>query len=149
MTITPAEIIQALLTQDSNQPFTLPSELGEWPLYVSALPDGQGVQENAACVYDTEGTIRTRLLASRKIIETPGVQIKVRALSPQQGRALLQAAAEYLDQQVKHRSVTVVTPAVTETVQVDTLRRTSTVGMMGQDERRRSMFSVNYEVFLL
>jgi len=136
---TPAEILKALLIQPSAALFTDPEDATAWPLYISAMPDGTGVEENCGAVYDTEGRVVTRLLASGTVIVLPGCQIKVRALDYAVGYSRLKDVSEELSA-VKYR--TPITIGL-NSYRIDSIIQTSPVISMGQDPLRRAMFSLN------
>ena len=149
MISTPAQIIQALLTQGSGSLFANPPAT-PWPLYIASMPDGEGVEESVGCIYDTEGRVLHRYLASGVAEVVYGVQIKVRAVDYTAGHALLAKIAQYLNT-IQRKSVTL-TPVLygsPETVTIDTMLQTSPVAAAGQDQRRRAFFVVNYLLFLL
>lgn len=140
----PAEIMQELLITGSGAVFTDPNANGPWSLYISVMPDGEGVQDNAGAVTDTDGIISARLLASRQNIVLYGAQIRVRSRDYNTGFTLLSGVSRALEK-VKNHGVAIGGNSYT----IDTLRQTSAVISMGQDEQRRYMFSLNILVCLI
>jgi hypothetical protein len=150
----PCDIFAALLTQASGALFSAPAlqVKSPWPLYTNSMPDGQGVPEELATAYDTEGVVVDRFLASGQVVEAFGIQLKTRAFDPRAGRAVLSQASDFLSA-VKRQPVTVTTTidGVTQSnaYTVDTVKQTSSVIPAGQDEKRRAFHTVNFLLLLL
>lgn len=143
---TPAEILRAFILAQSGAVYSDPvaSPQLAWPLYVSALPDGTGIPNNAAALYDTSGEIQSRLLRSGSIIESFGVQLKNRATLYSDAYSLTSSVADSLS---KISRPIVMVNGLSYTI--DTVRRTSSIISMGQDEKRRAMCSVNFLMMLI
>lgn len=149
MTNTPAEIMQALICSSvpgANLRFALSTAPGSLiPLYVSELPDIQGQTPNtAAAIYDTEGRIVSRLLASGKTLQAFGLQLKTRSNSYDTAFEALSATATFFDG-MKRQSV-LIGP---NSYPIDGVSQTSTVISAGQDEKRRSVCTLNVLLWLL
>ena len=148
---TPAQIIQALLTTGTSALFSLPALNQAWPLYVSSMPDGTGSVDECGVTEDTSGVQHGRLLASGKTLESFGVQIRTRSSGSAypDGMNRLNAVATQLDS-TKSRYVTVTTAAggSGNSYKIDTIRRTSPVLSLGEDQKRRGLFSLNLLVTL-
>ena len=77
----PSLVIQKyLIAQDI---FTLPSEGDTWPVFVSSMPDGNDVENNAALVKD-EAPRNERVMAG-DVVQHFGISIQVRALDYETG----------------------------------------------------------------
>lgn len=137
---TPAEILQGYLTAQSGATFTQPSG-SLWPLFVSAMPDQP---DDAGSIYDTTGVIYSRLLASGFVIESYGIQLKVRSLIYRDAYRLASETADTLSK-VSRTIVNLGGNMYT----IDTVRKTSPVLSMGQDEKRRALCSVNFLLMLI
>jgi hypothetical protein len=76
----PAVILRAYVV-DGLEELSYPESNGDWPCWVSVMPDDRGnetVPDNAAAVFDSPGT-GTRLMSGQQI-ERFGVQVKVRGI---------------------------------------------------------------------
>jgi hypothetical protein len=149
MTNTPGEIMQALLCSSvpgASQRFGAPLSPGAFiPLYVSEMPDIQGQTPNTAgAVYDTAGRVVTRLLASGKTLAAFGLQLKTRSNSYDTAYEALSATASFFDS-LKRQSVTI----GSNSYPIDGVSQTSTVISAGQDEKRRSVCTLNVLLWLL
>jgi hypothetical protein len=139
LTNTPAEIMREQMISGSGALFDDPNATNPtWPLYVSELPDGTGIPDNAAAVYDTEGVIFSRLLASGRVLQGYGIQIKIRGRTYSQAYSLLYTTASAL---AKLKNVPVSIDG--NNYAIETFRQTSGVISMGQDEKRRALCSLN------
>lgn len=142
----PASILETLLTEGSGALFSDPTSnpTGEWPLFVSALPDGPGVPNDVGCLYDTAGVTLASLLASGFNVGKFGVQLKTRATVSSDSFSIIESARMFLSK-INRRQIAVGSTNFT----VDTVRQTSPVLSVGQDERRRAMHTLNLYVHLL
>lgn len=142
----PSDVLKAFLIASSgalfSDPVVTPGQ--PWPLYVSSLPDGAGIPDDVAAVYDTEGIIPHRLLASGTNAQKFGLQLKARSLNPPDSFNLLDATAVTLSK-LKRPVVAVGSTNFT----VDTVIQTSPVLSIGQDERRRALHTVNFYLMLI
>lgn len=98
----PADILRRLLVDLSVG--TLPTDGGDWPINVSAEQD---LPDNQITVYDTAGSLQGRLQQSGNIVEFPGLQIRVRAVSHVLGWNKVNAIATTLDQSARRVTVTI------------------------------------------
>lgn len=77
----PSLVIQKyLIAQDI---FTLPSDGDTWPVYLSSMPDGNDVENNAALVTD-EMPSNEQVMAG-EVVRHFGISIQVRALDYETG----------------------------------------------------------------
>lgn len=141
---TPAEILQAILTADSDSLFTLPTERKAWPIYLSFMPDGPNDPPNVAAVYDTPGIIKKRLLASGTVLPTYGIQIKASSRDYGAAHTRLEKTAKNLSK-ISRLAITL----NGSQYRVDTLNQTSVVAAIGYDQLRRSTSVVNFLMFFL
>lgn len=150
MNNTPAQILANFLfnySPSGEYPFfTDPVENPgkTWPLYISEMPDEKpGVPMQVGAIYDPEGRVIAGLLASGKKVQSFGIQIKLRSNDYTDSFAYLTQVCEYLAA-VKMHPVAVGGNSYT----IDTVRQTSNVMSMGQDEKRRALVSVNFLMML-
>lgn len=136
--------MRAILTQPSGSVFTMPEAGAAWPVYVSFMPDGTGVKNDIAAIYDTEGMVTHRLLASKKNIESYGLQIKTRSYEYRDGYRLLSEQATNLSKISRF----IVFVESTQYI-IDTVKQTSPIIPMPQDEERRSFFVLNVLLSLI
>ena len=132
MNHSPAEISASFLK--TVELFTEPG--GEMPLYIGSLPDEL---TDAAVVIDTAGRIEGRRLPSGVYQEQYGIQIKLRSSNYKVGWVFLQTVCDYLSS-VQNETVTV----EDDSYVLDTANQTSPVFALGQDEKRREMFTTNF-----
>jgi hypothetical protein len=79
----PAAIIRRFLVNQSRG--TMPSSGSEWPIFVSHLPDGEGL-DNAICVYDTS-PYQHGELSDGQSVEHKGIRLQIRARDYEAGRS--------------------------------------------------------------
>src|ERR1700722_9361815 len=138
----PSEILRALILAPSHSSFTDPNLALVWPLFVSALPD----QPNAAaCIFDTDGRLYSRSLGTGRNEVAYGLSFQTRSL-------IYSAAYQILDnvekgQLNKVRRQTVVIGV--NSYIVDCVMVQGPIISMGQDEKRRAMFSLNLLMTLI
>ncbi len=143
MTHSPTQVLAAYLQEASDASFTLPSDDGLWPLYISALPDSTEVEINAAAIYDTTGVKHARLLKDGAELRSYGFQIKVR------GKTYNEAWAKADEVSVLLTTVHDVTVELDgSTYWIDCVSQTTPPISMGQDEKRRANFSINGLIML-
>jgi len=78
----PSLIIQKYAIAQSL--FTLPSENDTWPVYVSHLPDGENIEDNAAGIFEVVPSIDGRVMQG-EVIQHYGISIILRALDYETG----------------------------------------------------------------
>ena len=136
--LSPSDIIYALLLQAALA--TAPSTGNPWPCYVSAMPDGDQVQNNVVTVYDILGLKEGRDMASGTVYERYGVQIKIRSLLYEDGWAQIQAVANYVDAM---RQV-LVNASSTQAFKIPSITRGIPISMGPEPgTKRRFLFSLN------
>lgn len=95
MKATPAEVVRELLIAAAL--VTRPSLRQAWPAYLTNMPDGDGVADDAVCVYDTTPVTEGRVMRGGETIKHPGLQVKVRAKDYRAGWDKTSAIAERFD----------------------------------------------------
>lgn len=136
MNHSPAQILAALLMDGSEALFTNPTDLLDWPLYISSLPDVVSVALSAA-VYDTTPDKKGRLLSGLEIWSY-GIQIKIRSTTYLVGWQKAEAVSGFL-MNLLNEYVSVDESSYT----VEQFSQTSRILSLGQDEQRRSLFAIN------
>ncbi len=123
---------------------TLPSDRGSWPLYVANMPDGNDIETNCGCVYDTPGVLDGKL-SSGEVIQHPGIQLRIRSNDYETGYAKTEAIALALDD-VSWDTITV----SGTTYLLQSVSRTSPVVPLGSERgtKRRFLFTANFLITL-
>jgi len=89
----PSSILASYIINESEA-MALPSSAGDWPLFVSYLPDSE---QDAGAVYDTTGLKDGRLMAGQTI-QHYGIQLKIKSKIYEEGWAKIDNIATSLDQ---------------------------------------------------
>lgn len=89
----PASIVRAYLVSEGLGSY--PSSGAEWPIFVSHLPDGTGL-DNAICVYDTS-PYQHGELSDGQSVEHKGVMLRVRAENYSTARGKLKGLYDTLE----------------------------------------------------
>lgn len=123
---------------------SMPSASGTWPIFVTTLPDGRGVDDDCLAVLDTAGQKDGRIMDGEVIMKR-GVQILVRSKTNSSGWRKSEAVARRLDL-VRNESVTI----STDTFKLLSITRRGDILQMGQEEgtKQRWLFSINCLVSL-
>ena len=82
-TDSPSLITRSFLV--NNSIFTLPSAVGDWPLYISGLPDGDNIEDNAGAVYDVAPNLDGRLMTSGDVVQHYGISFTIRCTTYEAG----------------------------------------------------------------
>lgn len=101
----PATIIQQLIVDKTLA--RLPSGSGDWPIYSSFMPDGEGAPSDAIATFDTTGRNQGRTQIDGEVQENHGVQIMVRADKFNVGYAKSRTIATTLDEDVLRQTVSI------------------------------------------
>lgn len=139
---TPAAILREYLILQGL--VTLPSVAGNWPMYVSSMPDGDNVDDNAGAAYNTTPIKDGRLMAGA-VIQHYGVQIKIRAVDETTGWNKCSAIAAEFDRvhnaSVVHNGTTYL---------LENISQTTGINSLGTEPgtKRRELFTMNYIVTL-
>ena len=124
--------------------FTDPSLGLDFPVFVSFLPDGDDVKDNAAAVYDTKGIKDGRLMNGIPAF-FHGIQVTVRSRTYEAGwdkAAAIESAFQTIDQ----ATTILVGGSGGSSYQLANLSQTTPVLRMGQEEgtKRRNLFAINF-----
>ena len=136
MSYSPAQVLASLLREGSDALFNVPGQSGDWPLYISSMPDNVGPKVGA--VYDTTGVKHGRLMSGGEL-RSEGFQIKVRATTYVTAWEQIKAVADFLE--AVHAEEVEMEDSTTYTI--DSINQTSGIVSLGEDENRRSLFVVN------
>ncbi len=115
-----------------------PSYSGEWPLYISNLPDGATIQKNAAAIYDTTGVIDSRQMMG-DVMCHPGIQIAIRSTNYLNGWKKANTIAKYLNDLYR---VLVTLDGVEYLIQ--NASQSSDIVPLGWEESGTCLFTLNY-----
>lgn len=131
----PADILRSLLPGIGIG--TLPSAVGQWPVYASNMPDRP---DNLIVTYDTTPVLQGRTHPDGNVQERFGIQIIVRSVDDPTGNRMIRLAAEALST-VYGAAVTIGGAAYV----VGSVMRTSGPIPLGEEspETRRRLFSLN------
>ena len=92
--VSPAVLLRAFVIQELLA--ALPTASGAvWPAYLASLPDGDLIDHDCMCFYDTAGIDDGRLMVG-PVIQHYGLQVKVRSSDYQEGWAKIQAISAAL-----------------------------------------------------
>lgn len=134
----PAEMIHEYLVGEGI--VTVPADGLAWPGYVSSMPDGGTVKDNAVCIYDTTGIMQGRDMGSGEHFERFGVQVRIRCKEHADGYAKARAIAYALD--ILTRAAVTVTGG--QAYEIHAVSRGSILPLgPGQDDKRRRLFTIN------
>ena len=136
-----SHIVSAFLLSEEIPLVDPPSVDGEWPLFLTGLPD---MPSNAVALHDTQGEKKGRILATGQHIFSYGLQISIRSVDYLTGWRKAQAIQALLET-VKQEEVI----AEEDSYLLDSLVQTSPVLTLGPEQgtSRRELFTINYVVF--
>ncbi len=134
---TPSSILAKYLI-DTLAVFVNPGDSGDWPLYISSLPDGIDVPFESAAVYDTTPLVDGKLM-NGTLVEAYGIQLHVRSSLYETGYRKLAGAVKTLAG-VHGVDVTMPNSYVYEIVNVGVA---SDAVYIGPDEKKRCHFTAN------
>ncbi len=140
----PAAILRQWAVTGSTSLFTMPEDNSEWPMSVEAMPDGEGVPDEYATMRDTSGVFIGRILDSKRNVYTYGIQIKVRSLSSPGAYAILSELCGRMEE-IHFEEVVI----GDNTYIIDVVNQPGPILSLGQDEARRSMYTVNVLLMLI
>ncbi|MDX9780915.1 MAG: minor capsid protein [Candidatus Neomarinimicrobiota bacterium] len=136
----PSEVVAKYSTDTANL-FSKPSDNTDWPLYIGYMPDKKGTPVNCAAIFNTPGIFDGKDMREN-IDQHFGVEILVRALTETSGYDKM-ADIEEDFKEVKNVNISVVSGEIWK---LQNLHQTSSITMLGLDENRRFMFSINFAV---
>ena len=137
ISVSPAQIIATALIRDTR--LTAPADGGDWPVYISSLPDGPSIPDNAVCVYDTTGLAQARTMSGTSYSRL-GVMVKVRSATYADGWAV---AAEIYQALIALKASVVTVKDSSFTVQLIVLDGPPLALGPGPSSPRREFFSIN------
>lgn len=133
----PSHVLASYLI-DFAGAFTDPDDSDSWPLYKNGLPDGNGVSNDIAAIFDTSGVLDGKTMQGEET-ERYGLQLRVRALDNIGAWQKINAVVNTL---VSIHSVDV---TVNDRVFViQNVTRTSGPVRIVVDQKRRSHWVVNF-----
>jgi len=137
MNKSPAEILQFyLISQDI---FSSPSSKENWPLFITTLPTGKGL-DDIGCISDTTSVKDGRLMSGPNILHY-GIQARTRSRTFEDGWKKMQEITSVLEL-VNNLSIVI---DVDNIYILQNISQGSSVLPMGQDpETRLFLFSVNF-----
>ena len=138
LTYSPAAVIAYYLINTLSN-VEEPNASPTWPLYISSLPDGSNIENNAGCVYDTTGLLDGRIMRTGEVIEHHGIQIKIRAIAYQTGWQKIRETVAYL-QKLLNEALSMGGSHFV----ILNMSRVSPIACIGTDEKRRFLFTVNF-----
>ena len=123
---------------------SLPSLGSDWPLYKSALPDGENVEDDAGAIYDTTPMIDRRVRGGFPNTHY-GLQIKIRANDYETGKAKASAILSSL-QDIQNSEV----EFGDYVYEIRAANPTSGIIPLGleQGTKRRYLFTLNFMTIL-
>jgi hypothetical protein len=126
--------------------FSDPANGSTWPLYIASLPDGTGVENNAAAVYDSPGINDGRLMSGHTP-EHRGVQFIIRFSNNATDYAAGFDKAESIKKEMDAiKNIIVVHDSMPYTIYAVS-RRTPTIPMgVEEGTKRRQKFSLNFTI---
>ena len=132
-------ILAAYIINDLSL-MTVPSGEGDWPLYISSMPDGDAVETNCGAIYDTTG-VRDEKLSNGEVIQYPGIQLRIRSDDYEVGYAKIEAITLALDDICWD---TIVVGG--DTYLLQNISRATPVVPLGSERgyKRRFLFTVNF-----
>jgi hypothetical protein len=92
----PASVLATYLTGQALM--IVPGAVGDWPLYISSLPDGDNVDDNAGAIYDTAPIKDGRYMGDGEVVNHYGIQLKIRSRTFEEGWDKMNTIAVNLDQ---------------------------------------------------
>jgi hypothetical protein len=117
---------------------SVPGTNNPWPIYINFLAD----QPNEALViFDTTGSVDGRDMRTGELLEKPGIQVMIRAMTNRNGVSKGRKIIQAIEQLYKF-SVTLTQP--TKQYVIHSLQRTSPVYPLGQEEGgSRLLYTIN------
>ena len=142
LTHSPAYVIRQLLVDESLATIRTTT----WPAFVSSMPDGPRVPDNAICLYNTTARGHGRALTDGEQQGHEGIQVLVRASNYDDGRTKTQAVKEKFDTGVYRQLVVV----GSSTYHVQSVSCVGSIIDLGNEspESKRLLFSLNATVSL-
>lgn len=137
--VTPAVVMREYIVTVLAE-MSMPSLSDIWPLYVSHLPDGENVDDQAGAVYDTSAAKDGRLMEGPVVLHE-GVELVVRSPSYSQGWSKIKDITDALDL-VNNVSITVNT--VDYLIEAFSGNGPVAMGKETETAKRREKFSASF-----
>lgn len=134
----PASVLASYIVGTGKM--SVPSSGDAWPLYISSLPDGDNVKDNAGAIYDTTPLKDGRLMDG-PIIQHYGVQLTVRSADYDDGWDKISDIAAMMDGVVNEM---VTRTSVDYLLQNVTRAGINALGLESGTTKRRYIFTVNF-----
>lgn len=118
---------------------------GDWPLYISHLPDGINIADNAGVVYNTTPVKDGRSMTDGSRMQHYGIQITIRSLTEEEGWDKCNVLAGQMD--VIYNAETIFGGT---TYRVHNVTNMGGINSLGEEEgtKRRKMFTMNFLISL-
>ena len=138
--LTTAAVIADYIINDAAK-MTSPNVSGDWPLYISSMPDGNDVPDNCGAIYDTTDLKDGRQM-NGPVIRHYGIQLRIRSTDYQTGWIKIEDISSDLDILSSEYTVS----SIVYTIQ--NVSRTSPIVALGMEPgtTRRFHFTMNYLV---
>lgn len=116
---------------------------GDWPLYISHLPDGDNVEDNAGAIYNTTPVKDGRWMVDGSRMQHYGVQITIRSLTEEEGWDKCNILAGQLD--IVHNAQTIFDGT---TYEIHNVTNPGGINSLGEEigTKRRKLFTMNFLV---
>ncbi len=139
--LSPASILAAYIIEELTT-MTTPSDESTWPLYITHLPDGRGVEDDCGLMSDTPGLKDGRYMDG-EVPQHPGVQLMIRSLTFDEGYAKIEDVASDLDVVIGFEI-----SLASGDYRIENVSRTSPIIPLGIEEgtKRRFLFTINFLV---
>ena len=110
----PAKILKKLLVDLGHvgEPATTGTHPA-WPCWATGIPDGTTVPDDIVAITNTQGSDSGRTQPDGEVNRREGIQVMIRSLVPDTGRAKAGAILTALESQVRLNTVTIGNPSVT------------------------------------
>ena len=142
--VSPALIIATYLISQDLVSDPVGSSSGNWPLFISRMPDTTDVKTDCVVIYNTLGLKDGRLMIG-PVIEHYGLQIKTRSDGHEEGWVKIEAISVELDS-IHNELVTI----GAEEYQIYNVKRVGIIIPLGEEEgsKGRQLFTANFLVTL-
>jgi hypothetical protein len=123
---------------------TDPSNNNTWPIYISHMPDGDGVRCECISIHDTSGILDGRYMDTGQTVTHPGVHVRVRSADYGVGWVKIKAIMEDF-RSIKRTGITLDGASFV----AHNVSARSSVSAQGEGgTKRRKLFAVDFAVTL-
>ena len=114
---------------------------GDWPLYISHLPDGINIADNAGVVYNTTPIKDGRWMGDGSRMQHYGIQITIRSLTEEEGWDKCNVLAGQMD--MIHNAETIFDGT---TYKIHNVTNLGGINSLGEEPgtKRRKLFTMNF-----